>query len=131
MGSTAHTPSRQTFCACAKQTACEHTTNWPCPKHIPLTHVRRLPADHPCCMSVTRQTHSLGTPIAHVVMQRSGRFQACVWPLRSLYFLSIYVFDMYDSYTGNALVYDTWKCHGRKHRLCAEIRIQDDAALGT
>lgn len=90
----------RTHCTYCMYKGCLQTTGAACPSHVRLI-VREL--------------------TLHVVMQRSTRFHACIWSLSFMYFPSIYIFYMYDSYLRNVLVSNTWQCHGKKQSTAADF----------
>lgn len=114
----AHTQTCQIFCPCVKQ------SKWTCTEDIALTG----------CMLPSCKLQMLYCPYhIRVIVQvlwlhmwlsmQICRFYTCPWSLSSRYLPAIYIFYIYEGCLWNALVCNTWKCHGKNQNPITDFAL--------
>lgn len=94
-----------------------------CPEDIALTGCM-LPACTPQMLYVHTTSRSLCRYSGYVwLSMQICRFHTCLWSLSSTYFPAIYIFYVYEGYLWNALVCNTWKCHGKNQNPITDFAL--------
>lgn len=94
-----------------------------CPEDIALTGCM-LPACTPQMLYVHTTSRSLCRYSGYVwLSMQICRFHTCLWSLSSMYFPAIYIFYVYEGYLWNALVCNTWKCHGKNQNPITDFAL--------